>query len=84
MTPAEALKLIQGYAAAGRVELTLHARQRMRERGARREDVLRAIAVATSARASDDRWRLDGADTDGDALSVVCVLADGVVVVTVF
>jgi hypothetical protein len=56
----------------------------MRERGARREDVLRAIAVATSARASDDRWRLDGADTDGDALSVVCVLADGVVVVTVF
>lgn len=84
MTPSEALRLIQGYAAAGRIEFSHHARTRMRERGAGRDDVLRAIATATAAGPSDTRWRLDGADRDGDALTVVCSVCDGVVVVTVF
>ncbi len=86
MTPAEALRLIQGYAAAGRVEFTEHAAQRMRERGAQRADVLRGIATATTAAPQPGRgtWRLDGVDLDGDALTVACALREGVVVVTVF
>ena len=86
MSPAEALRLIQGYAAAGRVEFTEHAAQRMRQRRARRDDVLRGIATATAAAPQPDRgtWRLDGVDLDGDALTTVCALRDGVLVVTVY
>ena len=84
MTAAEALRLIQGYAAAGRLGFTAHAEQRMDTRNVTRGDVRRAIASATAARSTEsDAWRLDGADLDGDLLSVVCALRDGAVVVTV-
>lgn len=85
MTPAEALRLIQGYAAAGRLRFTAHAEQRMDTRNVTRGDVRRAIASAAEARPTEaETWRLDGADLDGDPLAVVCALRDGVVVVTVF
>ncbi len=86
MTLAEALRLIQGYAAAGRVRFTTHAEQRMEQRHVTRREVSRAIATATDVSPSGEAeaWRLDGRDTDGDALTVVCALRDGVIVVTVF
>lgn len=45
MTPAEARALadVRGYALANRIELGPHARQRMWERGAEREDVREAL-----------------------------------------
>jgi hypothetical protein len=43
VTPAEALRDIRGYAAAGRVELTKHARERMAQRGMRMRDVMHAL-----------------------------------------
>ena len=55
----------------------------MRERGAQQSDVLRAVATAMVAAPVGDRWRRDGVDRDGDDLTVVCALCDGVVVVTV-
>lgn len=87
MTPAEAeaLRDIRGYAAAGRVEYTRHARQRMGERGVVREDVECALRDATRCESEpQERWRVYGVDRDGVDLVVVVVLEAGVLVVTLF
>ena len=54
MTPAEALRDIRGYAAAGRVELTKHARERMAQRGMRMRDVMHALTHATECRRAEE------------------------------
>jgi hypothetical protein len=56
----------------------------MRERGARDADVVHALVNAREARPSGDRWRVSGADLDGDELALVVVIGDGVLVVTLF
>jgi hypothetical protein len=85
VTPTEALDAIHGHAAANRIEMTHHARQRMRERGVSYSDLRHALAKATGCHAEpEERWRVDGADLDGDDLSVVLVIEEGVVVVTLF
>jgi hypothetical protein len=86
MTSAEALRHIRGYAAAGRVRFSRHAYQRMDERGANQRDVISALANAVRcARASNPGcWKAVGPDLDGDELSVVVALEDGLLVVTLF
>jgi len=84
-TPAEALTAIVSYALGDRIEMGGHARKRMRERGVSYEDLRYALTKATHcALQSNDRWRVLGADLDGDALEVIVVIEDGVIVVTVF
>ena len=58
----------------------------MRERNATAEDIRAAIKTSTSCTAAqEERWRLDGGtDLDGEALSVIVILDDGVLVVTLF
>jgi hypothetical protein len=57
----------------------------MGERGALKEDVEHALREATGCEAEpEDRWKVQGADRDGDELTVVVVLEAGVLVVTVF
>ncbi|MGC4118579.1 MAG: hypothetical protein QM765_29285 [Myxococcales bacterium] len=47
--------------------------------------IRRALATATSCRAEPlDRWKVESKDCEGDALTTIVVLEDGVVVVTVF
>lgn len=85
MTDAEALEDIRGYAAAGRIVFSPHARQRMHQRRISVGDVATAIAHAKSCEAAaDGRWRLCGPDLDGEDTDIVCVLDEGVLVVTVF
>jgi len=87
MTPDEqaVLKDIQGLAGAGRVAIRNHALERMDERGLDWEDVVRALMTAVSCEAQPlDRWKVEGVDLDGDAVTVVVVIELGVVVVTVF
>lgn len=84
MTPAEALEAVRGYAAAGRFVLSSHARQRMSERNVRFRDVRHALTNARACFAEGARWRVEGPDWDDDELVLVCVLEDGVIVVTVF
>lgn len=85
VSPAEALDAIHGYAAANRIEVSGHARKRMRQRGVSHNDLRHALANATGCRTQPEgRWRVEGADLDGDLLSAVVVIEDGVVVVTVF
>jgi pentatricopeptide repeat protein len=87
MTKAElaALADIRGYAAAGRIELTKHARERMVERNVKPRDLRSALVSASSCKDQrDGTWKATGPDLDGDALDVVVVFESGVLVVTVF
>lgn len=85
MTSAEALKEVRGYAAAGRYFVSGHALERMRARSVQEADLRHALTKATRcASAPPDRWKVTGPDLDGDDLTVVVVIDDGVLVVTVF
>jgi hypothetical protein len=86
VTPDEALRDIRGYAAANRLRYTAHALTRMGARGASRGDVKNALVTATACAAeTDTRWCVSGGqDLDGEALTVVVVLDDGVLVVTLY
>jgi len=82
---AEPLREIQGYAGAGRIVYSRHARQRMYERGALEADIVCVLVGATSCEAQPpDRWKVSGEDRDGDPLVVILVIESGVIVVTLF
>lgn len=83
---ASALKVVHGLALAGRFVVSRHAEGRMAERGVSFPDVREALVSATTCRAEPgDRWRLEGGhDCDGDPLTAVVAIEDGVVVVTLF
>lgn len=86
MTPAEALADIRGYAAANRIRVTGHASLRMQQRRADFGDVRSALMTATACRAqANGAWHVEGGvDRDGDGLTVVAAIEQGVVVITVF
>ena len=90
MTEDEALKLVHGYASANRYEIHPHAWSRMRGIGRNLltsvEDVHHALCEARRAvfQPDSERWKVEGPDRDGDDLSLVVVIDDGLVVVTVF
>ena len=87
MTPTAALHEIRRYAVQGRIRFSGHARKRMGERGATRQDVQHALCVAKRCQASPDgpgRWEVPSVDEDGDRLVVVVVIESGVLVVSLF
>ncbi len=85
MTGAEALEAIRGLARAGRIDVVDHAAQRMRQRRVQFGDLRHALENARAAAAQpDERWKVDGPDLDGDDLTVVVVVEDGLIVVTVY
>jgi hypothetical protein len=55
MTPDEALVFIRGYASAGRITITLHAKERMRMRGVTYQDVRMGLANAPGCSAQPGR-----------------------------
>jgi hypothetical protein len=83
---AQALVVIRGYAAAGRLAYTHHALERMDQRNVSRADVVRALVNARSCRAGEtvQKWIACGPDMDGDDLDVVLVIRAGLVIVTVY
>ena len=89
MTPNEALRDIEGYAGANRIQYSGHARDQMRNRGAQRADVHHALSNASSCKLSDDstptvqRWIAEGTDLDGEVLRPVVIIKGGLLVVTV-
>lgn len=85
MTPSEALADVRGYARAGQVRVTFHAKTRMAERGVAAGDLWHALENAERCRAeSEERWRVEGPDEEGATLTAIVVIVDGVLVVTVF
>ena len=76
---------IRGLAAARRIRITKHGRQRMSERGVTYADLQHGLMNATDCQAGEDeRWIVDSMDMSGDRLRVVLLFWDGVLVVTVF
>lgn len=87
MTTAEQTVLadIRGYAAANRIILTVHARQRMVERRTRYQELRSILArAATCSALPNERWRVHGVDADGDALDIIVVVQDGLIIITLF
>jgi hypothetical protein len=85
MRATDALAEVRGLAAAGRIQLSSHAKERCRERGVLFGDVRAALSKARECQEQDNgRWRVVGDDLGGDALTAVIVFEDGVVVVTLF
>ncbi len=87
MTPAElaAFAEIRAHAEAGRITLSQHARQRGATRGVRFADIRRALTTAPGCSAQPNGcWRVDGADTDGDELTVIVAIRHDVLVITVY
>ncbi len=57
----------------------------MQERGVREGDLRNALMNARScAPQKDGKWKVEGSDLDGDDLTVVVVIDDGLLVVTLF
>jgi hypothetical protein len=86
MNSATALADIKGYAAANRIHLSRHALERGEQRSAQYADVRAALLSASACRLAErDRWHVSGGvDLDGDELSLIVVIEDGVIVVTLF
>lgn len=85
VSPDEALRDIQGYAAAGQIHYTRHARERMAERNVAAADVQHCLRQASRCTEADGgKWKVNGRDLDGDALDVIVALEGGVIVVTLF
>lgn len=84
-----ALRDARGYASAGRIRISWHARERMRERGATYADVRRALVEATECRdqrRDADRnapWCVRGSDAAGQQLRLVVTFDGAVEIVTV-
>lgn len=85
MSGEEALRDIKGYAAANRIRLSRHVRERMPERGATYEDIRHALMTATACKPeTGDKWFVGGGiDLDDEPLNVVVVLEGEVFVVTI-
>jgi hypothetical protein len=57
----------------------------MRTRSVQYGDLRHALVNASAAsRSADERWRVKGPDLDGEELSIVRVIEDGIIVATVF
>ena len=69
MTPIAALNEIRRYAVQRRIRFSGHARKRMGERGATRQDVRHALCVAKRCHVSQDglgRWEVPSVDEDAN------------------
>lgn len=81
----EALEEIRGLASANRYALSPHAFERMLLRNVRPMDVRHALVKARDCREqTEGRWKVLGPDLDKDDLTMVVVVEDGVVVITLF
>lgn len=67
----------------GKYLVTLHAQRRMSERKISHADI-RKCGATGSAVLTEDKIKIMGSDCDGEALTVVCVKEDDVIIVTVF
>lgn len=85
MDRGEALDDIRGYAAARRIRLTSHGRDRMSTRGVTYEDLRYGLMNATTCEQTENgRWKVDSIDRSGDRLTAIILFWDGLLVVTVF
>ncbi len=79
------LEDIRGYAAARRIRVQSHGRERMSERGVTYDDLRYGLMNATVCeQAENGRWKVDSIDRSGERLTAIILFWDGLLVVTVF
>lgn len=89
MTSAEAKKTISDLAAASprNLRFVSHAREQMSARNISFHDLRNALINSTACAPSTDgggRWVVTGPDLNGESTRVVCVIENGVLIITVF
>jgi hypothetical protein len=85
MTDRQVLEDIRGYAAARRICVASHGRNRMSERGVTYDDLRYGLMNATACeQAENGRWKVYSSDRSGDQLTAIILFRDGLLVVTVF
>ena len=85
MTKKEVLRDIRELTVAGRVRVTSHGRLRMSQRGVTYADLRHGLINANDCEAGESgRWRVWTTDMCGDSLTVILVIQDGILIVTVF
>lgn len=86
MTEQEMLEMVRSYTRANRWEVDqFHGQLRMRQRGVSFSDVEHALLNANKCQVQENgRWKLQSWDLDGDDLTLIAVVDDGVLVITLF
>jgi len=70
---------------AGRFEIDEHAYLRMQQRNVRMADLRCALTKAfRCCLQNNERWKVDGPDLDGDELTAIVVIEDGLIIVTIY
>jgi hypothetical protein len=86
MTEQQMLELVRSYTRANRWEVDqYHGRPRMQQRGVSFADVEHALLHAVRCQVQDNgRWKLVSHDIDGDDLTIIAIVDDEVLVITLF
>lgn len=76
---------VRGFAAARRVRVLSHGRERMNQRGVTYADLLHSLMNTTDCQEGENgRWKACSNDISGEALTVIFLFQDGLLVVTVY
>ena len=80
------IELVRSYAIAERWEVeSSHGVQRVRERRISFRDVKHALMSGTRCAVQPNgRWRLDSQDLEGDELTLILFVDDGVLIITLY
>jgi hypothetical protein len=86
MTEQQMLELVRSLMRANRWEVDqYHGQSRMQQRSVTFADVEHALLHATQCRLQENgRWKLVSCDLDGDDLTLIVVVDDEVLVITLF
>jgi hypothetical protein len=80
-----AVEDIRGYAAARRIRVLSHGRDRMSQRGVTYADLLHALMNTTDCEEGENgRWKVCSTDISGDPLTAIVLFQDGLLIVTVY
>lgn len=69
---------------SGRYSVTLHAKQRMAQRGVSHTDIMSCGSNGVLVSQQEEKFKVVGNDLDGDELTLICVLEGNVLIITVF
>ena len=76
---------IRGYAAARRVRVLSHGRDRMSQRGVTYGDLVHALMNTMDCEEGENgRWKVCSRDISGEPLTVILLFQDGLLIVTVY
>lgn len=85
MKKQRAIEDIRGYAAARRIRILSHGRDRMSQRRVTYGDLLHALMNTMDCEEGENgRWKVCSTDISGEPLTVILLFQDGLLIVTVY